>query len=123
MFIWTKVVLRTVCQKPMRIPRVGERCYDRHAWQAKGRKNAIGAVIGLTFLTLSLFDTTINAAIFYAWLTQDLLPKTPIGSVIVMDNASFHKREEMMTVIQDHGSTVEFLPSYTPDLNPIEGSS
>ena len=77
-------------------------------------------MICFTFITLSLFDTTINADIFYAWLTQDLFPKTPIGSVIVMDNASFHKREDMMAVIQDHGSTVEFLPSYTPDLNPIE---
>ena len=56
---------------------IGERCYDRHDGQAKGCKNAIGAVIFFTFLTLSLFDTTINADIFYAWLTQDLLPKNP----------------------------------------------
>jgi len=99
---------------------VGQRCYGIHDWQAKGRKNAIGAIIGFTFLTLSLFDSNINSDIFYAWLMQDLLPKTPRHSVIVMDNASFHKREDMMQAIRDHGSIVEFLPAYSPDLNPIE---
>lgn len=99
---------------------IGERCYNTHDWQAKGRKNAIGAIIGFTFLTLSLFDTNINSDIFYAWLTQDLLPKAPTDSVIVMDNASFHQREDMIKAIQDHGSTVLFLPAYSPDLNPIE---
>lgn len=98
----------------------GKRCYGVHDWQAKGRKNAIGAIIGFTFLTLSLFDANVNSDIFYAWLTQDLLPKTPTNSVIVMDNASFHKRGDMMKAIRDHGSIVEFLPAYSPDLNPIE---
>ncbi|WP_230388793.1 transposase [Piscirickettsia salmonis] len=31
---------------------------------------------------------------FYAWLVKDLLPKLPAHSVIVMDNARFHKRCE-----------------------------
>ena len=99
---------------------IGNRCYGTHDWQAKGRKNAIGAIIGFTFLTLSLFDSNVNSDIFYAWLTQDLLPKTPMHSVIVMDNASFHKREDMLQAIRDHGSTIESLPAYSPDLNPIE---
>lgn len=49
----------------------GKRCYGTHDWHAKGRTNAIGAIIGFTFLTVALFDTTINSDIFYAWLTQD----------------------------------------------------
>ena len=57
---------------------------------------------------------------FYAWLTQDLLPKAPLNAVVVMDNASFHKREDITTAIEQSGRTVEFLPPYSPDLNPIE---
>jgi transposase len=53
-------------------------------------------------------------------VTQDLLPKVPIGSVIVMDNASFHKREDIIQTIQRAGCIVEFLPPYSPDFNPIE---
>ena len=98
----------------------GDRCYGVHDWHARGRKNAIGAIIGFTFLTLSLFDENIHSDIFHAWLVQDLLPKAPTDSVIVMDNASFHQREDMMKAVRDHGSIIEFLPAYSPDLNPIE---
>ncbi|TMP44016.1 hypothetical protein CWB96_22140 [Pseudoalteromonas citrea] len=35
-----------------------------------------------------------------------------------MDNASFHKREEMLGAIDKYGCTLEFLPPYSPDLNP-----
>ncbi len=37
-----------------------------------------------------------------------------------MDNASFHKREDIFDAIDEHGGTLEFLPPYSPDLNPIE---
>ena len=37
-----------------------------------------------------------------------------------MDNASFHQREDMVKAVRDHGSIIEFLPAYSPDLNPIE---
>ena len=72
------------------------------------------------FLTLGLFESTINSDVFYAWLTQDLLPKVPAGAVLVMDNASFHKRQDMVTAINHAGCVLEFLPPYSPDLNPIE---
>ena len=92
----------------------GERCYGIHNWNAKGRTNVIGAIINFAFLTLGMFESTVNSDVFYAWLTQDLLPKVPRASVIVMDNASFHKRQDMMKAIKDHGGILEFLPPYRP---------
>lgn len=100
--------------------KVGSRCYGKHDWHARGRVNVIGAIIGATFVTLSVFSCYINSDVFYAWLTQDLLPKISKEAVIVMDNASFHKREDMLDAIDKHGCTLEFLPPYSPDLNPIE---
>lgn len=98
----------------------GRRCYGTQDWQAKGRLNAIGAIVGMTFLTLSLFSSSVNSDVFYAWLTQDLLPKVKEGAVIVMDNATFHKRNDMLQAIKNSGCIAEFLPPYSPDLNPIE---
>jgi len=98
----------------------GKRCYGRHDWHAKGRINAIGAIVGMSFLTLSLFNGSINSDVFHSWLTQDLLPKVSPQSVIVMDNASFHKRTDMIEAIKKSQCFVEFLPPYSPDLNPIE---
>lgn len=98
----------------------GERCYGEQDWHARGRLNAIGAIVGFTFLTVCLFDSNINSDTFYAWLTQDLIPKLPKQSIVVMDNASFHKRNDMVESLQKEGHSLEFLPPYSPDLNPIE---
>ena len=98
----------------------GKRCYGIHGWNAKGRINAIGAIIGFAFVSVSLFDMNINSDVFCAWLKQDLLPKIYRGAVIVMDNASFHKRQDILKAISEHECIIEFLPPYSPDLNPIE---
>ena len=37
-----------------------------------------------------------------------------------MDNASFHKRNDIQKAITDAGHILEYLPAYSPDLNPIE---
>ncbi len=99
---------------------IGSRCCGSHDWHSKGRINVIGAIINMTFVTLGMFSSSINSDVFYAWLTQDLLPKLTTGAVIVMDNATFHKRSDMLKAITEHGCNAEYLPPYSPDLNPIE---
>ena len=37
-----------------------------------------------------------------------------------MDHVSFHKQENMIQVIRGHKNTVECVPVYRPNLNPIE---
>lgn len=98
----------------------GERCYGTHDFGAKGRTNVIGALVGKLLLTVALFNSSINTEIFDAWIIQDLLPKLPESSFIVMDNASFHKGEVMKKAINDQGHILMYLPTYSPDLNPIE---
>ena len=98
----------------------GTRCYAEKDWHAKGRINAIGAITNFKLFNVCLFENNINSDIFYAWLTQELLPNVPNNSVIVLDNATFHKRNDMKEAIEAQGHTLEFLPPYSPDLNPIE---
>jgi transposase len=77
-------------------------------------------LIGKLLITVSLFAVNINADVFHAWAMQDLLPKLPPHAVVVMDNAAFHKRQDTREAIQNAGHTLEYLPAYSPDLNPIE---
>ncbi|WP_301282772.1 IS630 family transposase [unidentified bacterial endosymbiont] len=98
----------------------GKRCYGKQAWQAKGLTHVIGALLNNKLMTICTFQSTIDSEVFNAWVTQDLLPKTSLGAIIVMDNASFHKKEATQTAIEEAGCTLEFLPTYSPDLNPIE---
>ncbi|MCP5019015.1 MAG: hypothetical protein GY938_27610 [Ketobacter sp.] len=37
-----------------------------------------------------------------------------------MDNVRFHKMNDIKTMIFENGHIVEFLPPYSPFLNPIE---
>ena len=41
-------------------------------------------------------------------------------SVMVMDNASFHRSERILQMCADAGVKLIYLPPYSPDLNPIE---
>jgi transposase len=98
----------------------GQRCHGTHDWHARGRTNVSGALIGCCLLTVGLFSGTIDANVFTAWVKQDLLPKLPIAGVVVMDNATCHKRRDPQNAIASAGHTLEYLPAYSPDLNPIE---
>jgi transposase len=99
---------------------IGRRCDGVRDWRAPGRTNVIGALIGRRLLTVGLFQADINADIFRAWMEQDLSPKLPPACVIVIDNAAFHKRADIQSVIRNAGHTLEYLPAYSPDLNPVE---
>ncbi len=41
-------------------------------------------------------------------------------SVVILDNASFHRKNTIYDIAEEYGFRVIFLPPYSPDLNPIE---
>ena len=102
--------------------KVGERCLGQLDWGAKARTNVIGALLNGLVVTVALFSFNVDSDTFSAWMTQELLPNVPKKSVIVMDNAAFHKRKDMLESISSLGCIPDFLPTYSPDLNPIEQS-
>lgn len=67
-----------------------------------------------------IYQGGINAEIFCAWLAEDVLPQLLEGSILIMDNASIHRAAEVYELVASHGCELEFLPPYSPDLNPIE---
>ena len=42
------------------------------------------------------------------------------NSVLVIDNASIHKVDGIREMVKDRGARLLYLPSYSPDFNPIE---
>jgi len=98
----------------------GARCFGVHNWNAKGRTNVIGALLGATLLTCWLCDFNVDSGVFHDWVKHDLIPKLPPGSVLIMDNAAFHKRADTKVAIAKAGHILEYQPPYSPDLNPIE---
>ena len=42
------------------------------------------------------------------------------GDIVILDNLSSHKVEGVRAAIESAGARLLYLPSYSPDLNPIE---
>ena len=68
----------------------------------------------------TVVDGPVNADVFEAFVQQVLVPQLQPGDVVVMDNLSSHKRSRTRERIEAAGAHLQFLPPYSPDLNPIE---
>jgi transposase len=61
-----------------------------------------------------------TSAVFEAYVDQVLAPTLRKGQVVVMDNLSAHKGERIRELIEERGCELIYLPSYSPEFNPIE---
>jgi transposase len=61
-----------------------------------------------------------TSVVFEAYVEQVLAPTLRRGQLVVLDNLSAHKGETIKEMIEQRGCQLLYLPSYSPDLNPIE---
>ncbi len=61
-----------------------------------------------------------TSVVFEAYMEQVLAPELRRDQVVVMDNLSAHKGQRVRELIEGRGCQLLYLPSYSPDLNPIE---
>jgi transposase len=54
------------------------------------------------------------------WVRESVTPALKPGDIVVWDNLDIHNDVEIAEVIERRGARFEFLPPYSPDLNPIE---
>jgi transposase len=67
-----------------------------------------------------VLEGAVNSELFALYTTQILCPTLRPRDLVIMDNLSSHKRPPIREAIAAVGARVLFLPSYSPDLNPIE---
>jgi transposase len=60
-----------------------------------------------------------NSRLFEFWFML-LLKVIDSDSVVIMDNATFHRKRVLKKMAAEAGCKVIFLPAYSPDFNPIE---
>lgn len=98
----------------------GQRLYGDVDSNKRPRTSLIGGYRDNKLIAPVVFDGTCNTLIMNAWLEHHLIPTLKPKSVIVMDNATFHKSIETREIIKQAGHYCLFLPPYSPHLNPIE---
>lgn len=107
--------------------------YRPHGWALRGEKiygnvsgnnrkniNLIMAQRRKQFLAPMLFDFSCDSLVVNTWLEERLMPLLEKSSVVIMDNAPFHKKKEIAAILERYGHAFLPLPSYSPDFNPIE---
>jgi len=62
---------------------------------------------------------SVNKAAFLSYL-KVLLSSLKAGSVLVMDNWRVHLGPDVRDLVEKHRCTILYLPTYSPDFNPIE---
>ena len=67
-----------------------------------------------------VLDGPMTGEVFRAYVEQMLAPALEPGDVVVMDNLPAHKVAGVREAIQAAQASLLYLPSYSPDLNPIE---
>jgi transposase len=57
---------------------------------------------------------------FGLYMKNILAPRLESGQIVLMDNLSVHKSKWVRDLIEEKGCQLWLLPSYSPDMNPIE---
>jgi transposase len=61
-----------------------------------------------------------DKAVFEAYMEEVLAPSLGQGQVVVLDGLGAHRTARVRELVEERGCDLVFLPSYSPDLNPIE---
>jgi transposase len=61
-----------------------------------------------------------TAVVFEAYVERVLAPSLWPGKIVVMDNLGAHRPKRVRELIEKRDCELVYLPSYSPDLNPIE---
>jgi transposase len=99
---------------------VGERAYGSVPRNTPPNLTVIASLtlggIGPSMLLSGGTDT----AAFDAYITQVLAPTLRPGQIVLVDNLRAHKAPRIAEQLAKRGCRLWFLPTYSPDLSPIE---
>jgi transposase len=86
-----------------------------------GQNLSVCAALSLEGITAAMtIDGAIDGLAFAQYVEQLLVPTLKPRQIVIMDNLSAHKQVAVRQAIEAVGARVVFLPSYSPDFNPIE---
>lgn len=67
-----------------------------------------------------VIDAPMNRHLFEVYVETQLAPTLKPGDIVILDNLPAHKSEKARAILKQRRAWFLFLPSYSPDLNPIE---
>src|SRR3954466_12916876 len=111
---------------PTRPPRLygwsprGERLVDAAPFGHWKTTTVVAGLRASGIIAPFVLDGPMTGEAFRAYVEQVLAPALEPGDVVAMDNLAVHKVAGVQEAIRAAGASVLYLPSYSPDFNPIE---
>jgi transposase len=98
----------------------GTRVLEQVPGDRGGNVSTIGALALDGMRTGLSVPGAIDGETMLFFVEELLVPTLKRGDIVMMDNNPIHKLDEIEDAIEAVGAGVLFLPTYSPDLNPIE---
>ncbi len=102
-----------------RAPR-GKRAYGKAPRNTQSNTTLIASMTTTGMGPAMVLTGATNTAVFQAYVERVLAPSLEPGQVVAMDNLSAHKGQRVRELIEARHCELWYLPSYSPDLSPIE---
>lgn len=99
----------------------GQRAYGQVP-KNRGENSSLIAALSLDegiSATMTL-EGAVDGIAFEVYVREVLAPTLRLGQIVVLDNLQVHKNQAVRETINARGCELLFLPSYSPDFNPIE---
>jgi transposase len=80
----------------------------------------LGALSHQGIIAAMTIEGAADGLAFEAFVEAFLVPVLQPGQIVILDNLNTHKNQRVRELIEDAGCSLRFLPTYSPDLNPIE---
>lgn len=98
----------------------GQRAYGQ-APRNRGKNTTLLAALSVEGLQAPwTIEGAVDTLTFETYLHQVLAPTLKAGQIVILDNLAAHKSETIRQIVEACGCRLLFLPSYSPDLSPIE---
>jgi len=102
-----------------RAPR-GQKVVAKISGRKFKRTNIVAGICRGKWVAPLEYPGTTDSVLFEFWFENFLLKEVDPRSIIILDNARFHRKSVLTDLTERYGRNILFLPLYSPDLNPIE---
>lgn len=99
----------------------GQQRVTDHVPRNYGSSWTISALIGFDGVQAPMMlEGAMDTLAFETYIETQVCPTLTPGDIVIMDNLSAHKSHRVRELIEARDAQLEYLPPYSPDLNPIE---
>ena len=89
----------------------------------RGRWEQVTLICALTpagVAAPTLLPGALDRDAFEVWVAEHLVPALRPGQTVLLDNLSIHRSATARELVATAGCELRHLPTYSPDMNPIE---